>query len=165
MRPCCLAPAPSGSPRHRFDPGWQYRIAYLAGRRAKRRSRVLLREPDMGYVTMRDVRSRRVTQLRVCRTVTLVSLHGPGLVGAGVTAAVATGDDYPRSCETALGIWGRADHPDGVAYRARDDDGEMSVALFDRAADAIEVVGSAALDDDPRWLASMASRYVFEFAP
>lgn len=164
--PVHFGPGPSGSPRHRFDaPGGEYRIAYLGMTREASFAEVFLREADMEYVTMRGVRLRRVTQIRVCRAVTLVALHGPGLVRAGVTAAVATGDDYPRSRETALGIWARGDHPDGVVYRARPDDGEMSVALFDRASDAIEVVGSAALDDDPRWLASMASRYGFDFVP
>jgi len=61
--------------------------------------------------------------------------------------------------------WARPEHPDGVTYRARHDDGEMSVALFDRAADAIEVVESVPLDDDPPWLASLAIRYGVEFIP
>ena len=95
----------------------------------------------------------------------LVALHGPGLVHAGVTADVATGDDYSRSREAALGIWARADAADGVVYRARHDDSQMSVAVFDRSSDAIEVVGSAGLDDDPSWLASMARRYGFDFVP
>jgi hypothetical protein len=126
---------------------------------------VFLRELNVEYVTMRGVRSRRVTQIRVCRPLALVALHGPGLVHAGVTASVATGDNYSRSREAALGIWAPADGADGVAYRARHDDSEMSVAVFDRASDAIEVVRSAGLDDDPTWLASMALRYGFDFVP
>lgn len=164
--PVLFGPGPGGSPRHRFDaPGGEYRIAYVGTTREASFAEVLLREPDVEFVTMRGVRSRRVTQIRVCRPVTLVALHGPGLVRAGVTAAVTTGDDYPRSREAACGIWRRPEHPEGVVYRARHDDGELSVALFDRASDAIEVVGSSSLDDDPQWSASMALRYGFDFVP
>jgi hypothetical protein len=164
--PVLFGPGARGSPRHRFDaPGGEYRVAYLGMTREPSFAEVLLREPDMEYVTMRGVRSRRVTQIRVCRAVTLLALHGPGLARAGVTATATAGDDDPRSREVARSIWARPEHLDGLTYRARHDDGELSVALFDRASDAIEVVGSAALDDDPRWLASMASRYGFDFIP
>jgi len=114
---------------------------------------------------MRQLRSRRLTRVRVRRPVALVVLHGPGLARAGVTAVATTGDDYPRSREAADGIWARPDCFDGLIYRSRHDDGELSVALFDRASDAVEVVGSADLDDDRQWLASVAQRYGVDFAP
>jgi hypothetical protein len=78
---------------------------------------------------------------------------------------VTTGDDYPRSRGVAQGLWGRPEHFDGLIYRARHDDGELSVALFDRAADAVEVVGSADLDDDRQWLALLSLRFGVDFAP
>jgi hypothetical protein len=164
--PVLFGPGPSGSPRHPFDaPGGEYRIAYLGTTREASFAEALLREPDVEFVTMRGIRSRRVAQVRVIRLVTLVALHGPGLARAGVSAAVATGDDYLRSRETARGLWATPEQPDGVVYRARHDDGELSVALFDRASDAVEVADSVPLDDDVRWLASMAPRYDFEFVP
>jgi hypothetical protein len=52
-----------------------------------------------------------------------------------------------------------------LIYRARHDDGEWSVALFDRAADAVEVIGPADLDDDRQWLALLSLRYGVDFAP
>lgn len=164
--PVLFGLGPGGSPRHRFDaPGGEYRIAYLATTREGSFAGVFLRDPDVEYIAMRQVRSRRVTQLRVRRPVTVVVLHGPGLMRAGLTAAVTTGDDYPRSREAAHGFWVRPERFDGLIYRARHDDGELSVALFDRASDAVEVVASADLDDDHRWLASMAQRYGIDFAP
>ncbi|MFI5250490.1 MAG: RES family NAD+ phosphorylase [Gemmatimonadales bacterium] len=164
--PLWFGPQPGIPPQQRFDaPGGEYRIAYLGTTREASFAEALLREPDVEFVTMRGIRSRRVSQVRVIRPVTLIALHGPGLARAGVSAAVATGDDYLRSRETARGLWATPEQPDGVVYRARHDDGEMSVALFDRASDAIEVADSLPLDDDVRWLASMALRYGFEFVP
>jgi hypothetical protein len=164
--PVLFGPEPGGSPRHRFDaPGGEYRVAYAGTSREASFAEVFLREPDVEYVAMNEIRSRRVVRIRVHRPVALVVLHGPGLARAGMSAAATTGDDYPRSREIARGIWARPERPDGVTYRARHDDGELSVGLFDRASDAIEVVGSAALGDDPRWLASMARRYGFDFVP
>lgn len=165
-RPLLFGPEAGGSPRHRFDaPGGEYRVVYAGASREASFAEVFLREPDVEYVRVAEIQSRWVTRIRVCRPVALVVLHGPGLARAGVSATATTGDDYPRSRERARGIWAMPERPDGVTYRARHDDGELSVALFDRASDAIEVVGSAPLDDDPRWLASMALRYGFDFVP
>jgi RES domain len=164
--PLLFGPEPGGSPRHRFDaPGGEYRVVYVGTTRETSFAEVFLREPDVEYVGVGEIQSHLATQIRVRRPVALVALHGPGLVRAGVSAAATTGDDYPRSREAARGIWARLERPDGMIYRARHDDGELSVALFDRASDAIEVVGSASLDDDPRWLASMARRYGVDFTP
>jgi hypothetical protein len=164
--PVSFGPGLGEPPRHRFDAlGGEYRVAYAATSREASFAEVMLRVPDVDYLTMDEIRSRRLTRIRVRRPMTLVALHGPGLARAGVSATVTTGDNYARSREVARGIWARPERPDGVTYRARHDDGELSVALFDRASDAIEVVGSAALDDDPRWLASMALRYGFDFVP
>ncbi len=161
-----FGPGLGESPRHRFDaPGGEYRVAYAATSREASFAEVLLRVPEVDYLTMGEIRSRRLTRIGVRRPVTLVALHGPGLARAGVSATVTTGDHYAWSREVARGIWGRPERPDGVTYRARHDDGELSVALFDRASDAIEVVGSASLDEDPQWLASMARRYGFDFVP
>ncbi len=164
--PMLFGPEPGRSPRHRFDaPGNEYRVLYMGTTPEASFAEIFLREPGKEFIAMDDVRSRRMTRIHVRRPAALVALHGPGLARAGVSAAVATGDDYPRSRDAARGIWARPERPDGVVYRARHDDGELSVALFDRASDAIEADRSAALDDDPRWLASMASRYGFDFVP
>jgi RES domain len=164
--PLMFGPEPRGTPRHRFDaPAGEYRVVYVGTTREASFAEVFLREPDVQFVAMDEIRSRWVTRIRVRRPVAVIALHGPGLARAGVSAAVTAGDDYPRSRETARGIWVRPEHHDGVTYRARHDDGELSVALFDRASEAIEVVASAPLDDDPRWLASMAGRYGFDFVP
>ena len=164
--PVFFGPGPGRSPQHRFDaPNGGYHVAYPATTREGSFAEVFMRDPDAEYVSMRQVRSRRVTQLRVGRPVSLVVLHGPGLARAGVTAAVTTGDDYPRSRGVAHDLWARPEHFDGSIYRARHDDGELSVALFDRAADAVEVVGAADLDDDRQWLALLSLRYGVDFAP
>ena len=164
--PVLFGPESGGSPRHRFDaPAGEYGVMYFGTTREASFAEVFLRDPDVDYVDMYDMRSRWVTQIRVIRPIVLVALHGPGLARAGVSAAVATGDDYLQSRETARGIWAWPEQPDGVVYRARHDDGELSVALFDRASDAIEVVDSVPLDDDVRWLASMALRYGLDFVP
>jgi hypothetical protein len=164
--PLRFGPSPGTVPHHRFDaPAGEYRVAYVGGTREASFAEVLLREPDVDYIAMDEIRARRLTRIRVRRAMAIVALHGPGLVRAGISAAATTGDDDPRSRQMAHRIWAGPEHPDGVTYRARHDDGEMSVALFDRAADAIEVVESVPLDDDPPWLASLAIPYGVEFIP
>lgn len=107
---------------------------------------------------MRDLAARVVSTVALTHAVRLVPLHGPGLARLGATAAVASGD-YALSRSWARAIWSHPERADGIAYRARHDDGEICVALFDRAAGALEVGGSQSLTADERRLGAVLRRY------
>ena len=80
--------------------------------------------------------------LHSTRALQLVELHGPGLSVLGATAEVTASPppyELPQTWSAAL-----HNHPnmfDGIAYRARHDNGEICYALFDRSGTAITEAG------------------------
>lgn len=48
---------------------------------------------------------------------------------------------------------------DGIQYRARHDNDEIAVAIFDRAADALRVVSTICITADVNWFGKVLDRY------
>ncbi len=152
----------------RWDaPDDSYGVCYLAERGHTAFAETLLRELDREEVSEKgDLRPRSLAHVRVERPLVLARMHGSGLRRMKATAAVVQG---PYEITWA---WSRAihDHPselDGIGYRARYDDDDFSIALFDRAADAITVVDSRPLLDPALAveLGSWLDRYGIGLAP
>ena len=161
-----FGPPPGQPPRSRFDaPGGEYRIGYFGTTRDASFAEVFLRVPPVELITMDEVEARRLTAIEVVRDVRVARLVGRGLARAGITASATTGAEYGVARAAALAIWSHSDGFDGLLYRARHDDDELSVALFDRAADAVAPGPPQRLTDDVGWLATLPVRYGFDFDP
>lgn len=113
-------------------------MCYLAEQSHVAFAETLLRKPGDTLIEEVDLASRSLAHVRVTRDLRLVGFHGPGLARMGATASAATG---PYAVSRA---WSRSihEHPassDGIRYRARHDDDGLAIALFDRAADMLEI--------------------------
>jgi hypothetical protein len=132
--------------RGRWDaPDDGYGVCYLAEQDHTAFAEALLRELGRDDVSEEgDLAPRSRARVRVERMLVLARMHGQGLRRMKATAAVVQGP-YPTTWAWSRAIHDHDDHVDGIAYRARQDDDDLSVALFDRAAEAITVVESTPL--------------------
>ncbi len=161
-----FGPAPGSPPENRFDaPNGEYRICYLGASREASFAEVFLRNPPVEVISESDVEARRIAEIQVVRALRVAVFHGRGLARARTTGTVSTGADYAESRAAALAIWTAHADLDGIEYRARHDDSELSIALFDRARDAIVERPRLRLTDDRAWYASLPTRYDFDFIP
>jgi hypothetical protein len=64
----------------------------------------------------------------------------------------------------ARALWEHADRPDGLSYLCRHDNALFALALFDRAADALEFVRTEQLVGDRVRLLAWSDRYGFRIA-
>jgi hypothetical protein len=124
-----------------------------------------LRDPGRRLLPEDLIQNRALVLLQSTRVLHLVELHGPGLSVLGATAQV-TASPPPYKLPQA---WSAAlhNHPnmfDGIAYRARHDDGEICYAFFDRSERAIaEVERKDNLDAD--WFYSLLEYYSVGIPP
>lgn len=84
----------------------------------------------------------------MARPLRLVDLTGSGLARIGADARL-TSSDYGISQRWALALWAHPEQPDGILYPARRDPSRHSVAIFDRAADAVSAVRLGSLIEPP----------------
>ena len=120
--------------------------------------------------TVRSVSEARLRDVCIAviapvRPLALVDLTGPGLRRIGADARLIAGD-YSASQRWGLAIWAHPTQPDGMLYPARHDPSLQSVALFDRAWDAVAAGAThplSALDDAE--LAVLLDRYTFSLRP
>ena len=132
--PLWFGPAPSKPAAYRFDAtAGQYRTCYLAERldgafvetilHGRAGTRILPR----AFVDM-----RAWTVFHTLRDMTLVKLHDDGLLWHGTDASISSSDDYSEPRRVAMALHAQAPGVDGIAYRARHNNGEICFALFDR---------------------------------
>jgi hypothetical protein len=132
--------------RGRWDaPDDSYGVCYLAEQGHTAVAETLLRELDREEVSQKgDLAPRSLARVRVERTLVLARMHGQGLRRMKATAAVVQGP-YETTWRWSRAIHDHRRQVDGIAYRARHDDDDLSVALFDRAAGAVTVLKSTPL--------------------
>jgi hypothetical protein len=176
LDPLWFGPAPGSPPRNRFDdpgpgagpleaPGRDasfaergYRICYFGRSPEAAFAETFLRRPPVRLVSRAFVDTRGIAAFALSRALRVARLHGPALAVLGATAAVSSGPhDVARAWARAL--WAHPSAPDGLEYRCHHDDAELAVALYDRAADAVEGIWHGGLRDDRRWFGSVLDRY------
>lgn len=132
--------------RQRWDaPDASYGVCYLAQEDHIAFAETLLRDLDLRAVYEEDLRVRALAAVEIRRPLRLAEMHGKHL---GPMRADASAVQGPYATTWA---WSKALHdhpsaPDGIRYRARHDDSGLSLALFDRAADALETASTPLLD-------------------
>jgi hypothetical protein len=88
-------------------------------------------------ITRAQLASYYAATATVMRPLRLAYLADEGLVQLGIDQRHTGGDDYDLSGTWALAIHGHDAIPDGIFYPSRHHNGLYSVALFERARDAV----------------------------
>ena len=141
--PLWFGPQPGIPPQHRFDaPGGEYRTLYCAARLAGAFVESVLRKPAGRIVARAYVDERVWSDLTVRRILRLAKLRDEGLHWHRTDAAVSSSDNYAPSRRLALALHAAFPDIDGLAYRARHNNGEICYALFDRVSAADLVPGA-----------------------
>ncbi|MFZ3482116.1 RES family NAD+ phosphorylase [Sphingomonas sp. 3-13AW] len=150
---------PSGlEPELRYDdPGGVYKLLYLARELETSFGETLVRVPTVTDVLSTDVAARARSELKARRTLHLYPLDDAGLSAHGLTLADVLGDNYATT-------WGLSAYihantlADGIAYTSRFNAGKC-VALFDRAANALDKTSVLGVQLTPELAVDMAQRF------
>lgn len=138
--PLWFGPRPGIPPQYRFDaPNREYRILYCAERLAGAFVELVLRRPARRIVARAYVEERGWSELTTRRALRLVKLRDEGLHWHATDAAISASDGYGAPRRLALALYTAFPEADGIAYRARHNNGEVCYAVFDRvpAADLV----------------------------
>lgn len=155
-----FGPAAGRSAIHRFDdPDGRFRVCYLATTMETCFAETFLRNPPVRILSLEDLAERSIATIEVRRELRLVPIHGPGLVRLGVTAEIASSNDYAVSQLWSRALWQHPDKPDGILYRSRHDDSALCVAVYNRAKDGLVVIRDESLVEDAQGLARVLKRY------
>ncbi|PWE53726.1 RES domain-containing protein [Metarhizobium album] len=147
--PIWFGPSPGSGPSYRFDaPAGQYRTLYVAQSLEGAFAETILRRARR--ILSRDyVELRQWTVLSVTRELLLIKLFDEGLAYHGVTADICAGDDYANSQAFAGELHRRYPEVDGIAYRARHNNGQICYALYDRVlASQVQTVEERKFSDE-----------------
>lgn len=98
-------------------------------------------------VTRDQLSSYYAAKATLSRAVRLAYLADDGLTQLGIDQRHTGGDDYDLSGAWSLAIHDHVTAPDGIFYPSRHHNGLYSVALFDRARDAIAFTRWGVLGD------------------
>jgi hypothetical protein len=144
---------------NRFDdPAKAYGVCYLSTTLEGAFAETCLRAVGARFVALSFLEARSFAEIEVTGTLSLDSVHGPGLAQLGATGAVTSG---PHSVAQQ---WSRAIHdhptaPDGIAYRSNHDNGELCVALFAHAGNRLAPHDPQRITRDRVRLAELLARY------
>ena len=140
--PVWFGPPPGFPPQHRFDaPTGEFRVLYCAARLAGAFVESILRRPAGRIIRRAYVEERGWTELTTRRVLHLAKLRDEGLHWHGTDAAISASGDYRTARRMALALYAAFPEVDGIAYRARHNNGEICYALFDRVSAADLVPG------------------------
>lgn len=142
----------------RFDsPGRAFGTLYAARTAEIAFAETLLRG-QRPIVAESELHSRSFCEFKLLRAVRLAKLHGPSLIAIGATAAVTSGG-YDVSQAWAQALHDHPDQPDGILYRSARDNDRFALALFERAATALDSGTSTPVLDDPVRLGGILDHY------
>jgi hypothetical protein len=132
-----FGPPPGKPPVYRFDaPAGEFRTLYGAAELTGAFVETVLRRARR-IVARSFVDQRQWTVLAPRRDLLLAKIFDEGLIRHGVTADLCAGDDYSASQRFAADLHATFDKVDGIAYRARHNNGQICYALFDRVDPAV----------------------------
>lgn len=129
--------------RYRFDaPSGAFGVCYLGTTLACCFLEVFHLQPAPGTrqptLARTDLNNYYVAVAHLLRPLRLARLADDALVSLGIDQRVTAGDDYRLSQRWAAAIHAHPSDVDGVIYATRHHNQFYAVALFDRAAQAIE---------------------------
>jgi hypothetical protein len=138
--------------RYRFDaPDGSYGVCYLGTTLGCCLLEVLpLTHAATGgrrLVTLATLQSNYAAVATLQRPLRLANLTGHGLGALGIDQRVTGGDDYTLSGRWSMAIHAHRNGVDGLVYPSRHHNGRFSVALFERARDAVAFARCGVLGD------------------
>jgi hypothetical protein len=122
-------------------PDGSYGVLYVALSASGAFAETFLRTPGRTLLDPDLIAAKAYAELTLTRDLVVMELHGPGAAAIGATAELAHGSppyELPQSWSKAL--HGHPCAADSLAYRARHNDDEVCLAVFERAASAVAVV-------------------------
>jgi hypothetical protein len=146
-------------------PDGSYGVLYLALSPAGAFAETFLRTPGRTLLEPGLIAAKAHVEVALTRDAEAIELHGPGAAVLGATAELTHGllpYDLPQAWSRAL--HGHPTAADGLAYRARHNDDEICLAVFDRAADAMQVVRQH-VNLDADWFYDLMEIYGVGIAP
>ncbi|MEO9337073.1 RES family NAD+ phosphorylase [Mesorhizobium sp. SB112] len=147
------------SARNRFDdPARTYGVCYFSTSVEGAFAETCLRAVGTRFVQLSFLEARSFCDIEIKTPIHLVSLHGPGLAQLGATGAVSSGL-HPPARQWSKAIHDHPARPDGIAYRSNHDNGELCVALFERASPRLGAAASEPIMTDRAGLAALLARY------
>ncbi len=161
-----FGPKPGAPPSQRFhDPRGEFGICFFGESPAASFAETFLRNPRVRLITRTELARRSLTTFRLVRDLRLVKLYDEGLALTGCTAEITSSPPpYDQPQDLARALWAHPAQPDGIQYRCRHDNGLHAIAVYDRAAGAIERIDSEDLLSNRARLLEWRTRYGFEIA-
>lgn len=146
--PIWFSPAPGKPPAYRFDaPAGQHRIMYTAREIDGAFVETVLRKPTGRILGRGFVEDRAWTTLKAKRPLVLAKLYDEGLLWHGTDANIGSVDKYDEPGAMAVALHAAFPTLDGIAWRARHDNGQLCYALFDRVKADLEIVSTKRFED------------------
>ena len=126
---------------NRFDnPNGKFGVCYMAKTIKGAFAETFVRAAGDRVLKLSFVQKRSISEVVTTAPLRLSSLHGPGMARVGANSAVSSGS-YAVAQSWALALHDHSAIVDGIAYRSKHDDDEISIALFDRARTRISIGG------------------------
>lgn len=124
--------------KNRFDaPHGEFGVCYLSRSPAGAFAETFLRKARGQFVERTDLDNHALSRIKVESALQLVQCFGAGLRKNGMDARVSSSKDYPRHQAFSRRCHDHPAAPDGLIYRARFDDDQFSIALFERSSASI----------------------------
>lgn len=133
--PVWFGPGAGHPPAYRFDaPAGEFGVMYVAEHLEGAFVETVLRKRTGRIVVRTFVEARQWTRLSSDRPLVLAKAFDEGLSFHGLDSNISSSDSYADCQAFALAVHSTFPHVDGIAYRSRHDNGQISYALFERCA-------------------------------
>jgi hypothetical protein len=150
---------PGARPVNRFDdPSGEFGVCYFGRTRDAAFAETLLRQPPVRVISRAFADTLGFEEFTVRRSLHIVQAYDAGLARTGATSAIASGA-HGIARRWSRAFWEHLSRPDGIQYRCRHDDGEMAIALYNRAASALHEHQRFGIREDTVWFGSVLERY------
>jgi hypothetical protein len=147
-----------GAPAARFDaPDGSYKVLYAARSLETAFGETVVRSPAVPFVLSSAVQTRARSELLVTRPLRLYPLLDAGVSRHGLSFTDLHGDAYAKTWEIS-GIIHATTSADGILYTSRFDN-HRCLALFERAAQAIDLVTPHSVEIGPAEATFLAGHF------
>ncbi len=155
---------------NRFDaPDCSYGVLYVAESPEGAFAEVFLRDTAatqfiktaLGYsiaVSAASLAAYGIASVEIGRSLNLVDLRGPGPLRVGADHQLTTTDNYALTQRWGYSLFAHPQRPDGILWHSRVDDRMVSLAIHERAGDAIAASATESLLS-PQLLQQIDARY------
>jgi len=128
---------------HRFDaPLANFSTCYFSLSAYGAFAESLINRRHGQLLSMEDMTNFCLSVVTLARPLQLVHCHGEGLTRNGIDSSIASTSDRVVTMALSARLHAHTQLADGLVYRARHDDDQFSVVLYDRARSALDRIES-----------------------